>query len=337
MTERDVVVIGGGIAGLSAAWRLRHRDVLLLEAADRLGGRLRSDPRGDYWLNYGAHLFPAPGTLVDSMARDCGLETVPVTGSMMGLAVGSTLLNRGRVETYPFRLPLSLRERVAFAKAGLKVQRAVAQYQRLAKGTRREDERARVLAFEGERTFADFLGALPPAVDADLLLRGPARHGGAVRAVGGLRHRPVRAGVGRQGHADRPQPARRHGPAAGRARPRARRPRPHRMPGERAAARRGRAARRLRGPDVRARHVIVAAQAPFAAPLVAPVAREAAAALEQLTYGAFLERRGRDERDHAPCRGTTSTRWRPRAARSTCSRTRPTCCAARASAGPAAA
>ena len=88
MTERDVVVIGGGIAGLAAAWRLRHRDVLLLEAGDRLGGRLRSDPRGDYWLNYGAHLFPAPGSLVDSMARDCGLETVPVTGSMMGLAVG---------------------------------------------------------------------------------------------------------------------------------------------------------------------------------------------------------------------------------------------------------
>ena len=34
--------------------------------------------------------------------------------------------------------------------------------------------------------------------------------------------------------------------------------------------------------------MIVAAQAPLAAPLVAPVAREAAAALEQLTYGAFL-------------------------------------------------
>ena len=68
--------IGGGIAGLAAAWRLRDRDVLLLEAGDRLGGRLRSDPRGDYWMNYGAHLFPAPGSLVDSMARDCGLETV---------------------------------------------------------------------------------------------------------------------------------------------------------------------------------------------------------------------------------------------------------------------
>ena len=104
--QRDVVIVGGGIAGLSAAWRLRHRDVLLLEAGDRLGGRMRSDPCGRYWLNYGAHLFPGPGSLVDAMARECGLETVPVTGSMMGLAVGSTVVDGGRVETYPLRLPL---------------------------------------------------------------------------------------------------------------------------------------------------------------------------------------------------------------------------------------
>ena len=73
-------------------------DVLLLEAEDRLGGRLRSDPRGDYWLNYGAHLFPGPGSLVDSLARECELASAPVTGEMMGMAVGSTLLTRGRVE-----------------------------------------------------------------------------------------------------------------------------------------------------------------------------------------------------------------------------------------------
>ena len=129
---RDVVIVGGGIAGLAAAWRLRHRDVLLLEAGDRLGGRMRSDPCGDYWLNYGAHLFPAPGSLVDGMARECGLETAPVTGGMMGLAVGLDAAHRGRVETYPFRLPLPLRDRVAFARAGLKVQRAVARYHRRA-------------------------------------------------------------------------------------------------------------------------------------------------------------------------------------------------------------
>src|SRR6185312_270047 len=109
---RDVVIVGGGIAGLAAAWRLRHRDVLLLEGSDRLGGRMRSDPCGDYWLNYGAHLFPAPGSLVDRMATECGLETVPVFGGMMGLAVGDTILDGGRVESYPFRLPLSVKERI---------------------------------------------------------------------------------------------------------------------------------------------------------------------------------------------------------------------------------
>ena len=83
---RDVVIVGGGIAGLSAAWRLRHRDVLLLEAGDRLGGRIRSEVRGDYWLCHGAHLFPAAGSLLDGIACECGLETAPVTGGMMGLA-----------------------------------------------------------------------------------------------------------------------------------------------------------------------------------------------------------------------------------------------------------
>src|SRR5215212_7478002 len=151
---RDVVVIGGGIAGLAATWRLRHRDVLLLEAGDRLGGRMRSDVRGDYWLNYGAHLFPAPGSLVDSMARECDLETVPVTGGMMGLAVGETIIDGGRVETYPFRLPLSARDKLAFMRAGLKIQRAVARYGKL----------ERKYDFEDDRTFAEFLGPLPPAV-----------------------------------------------------------------------------------------------------------------------------------------------------------------------------
>src|SRR5918996_573992 len=112
-TRRDVVVIGGGIAGLSAVWRLRHRDVLLLEAGDRLGGRMRSDPCGEYWLNYGAHLFPGAGSLVDAIVRECGLETVPVTGGMMGLALGGKVLASGRVETYPFRLPLPVRDRLA--------------------------------------------------------------------------------------------------------------------------------------------------------------------------------------------------------------------------------
>jgi protoporphyrinogen/coproporphyrinogen III oxidase len=292
---RDVVVIGGGVAGLAAAWRLRGRDVLLLEADERLGGRLRSELRGDYWLNYGAHLFPGPGTVVDRMARECGLNTAPVTGSMMGLAVGPKRLTRGPVESYPLRLPLSARDRVAFARAGLRVQRAVSARLRVSTplaGESPADVRARVLAFEDERSFADFLGPLPPAVEtifsvaahratAELpelsagcgiglfaLVWGGKRSLIARNLVGGAGQLPValgrrlgaRARTGCRVFGLRPEGAElvvdyQAGGSAG---------------------------------SVRARHVIVAVQAPFAAPLVAPVARRAAAALEQMSYGAFV-------------------------------------------------
>src|ERR687895_374652 len=275
---RDVVIVGGGIAGLAAAWRLRHRDVLLLEAGDRLGGRMRSDPCGDYWLNYGAHLLPGPGSLIDGMARECGLETVPVTGSMMGLALGSTRLSRGRVETYPFRLPLSLRDRIAFAKAGLKVQRAVARYHRL---EQRHD-------FEDHRTFGEFLGPLPPttqeifscaahraSAELDELSAG-CGIGLFALVWGGKSSLIARNLLGGSGRL----------PAA-----------LGRELGER--ARTGCRVRAIRpdgahlvvhhdGGEVCARHVIVAAPAPHAVPLVAPVAEKAAAALSQLSYGAFV-------------------------------------------------
>jgi oxygen-dependent protoporphyrinogen oxidase len=275
---RDAVIVGGGIAGLAAAWRLRHRDVLLLEAGDRLGGRMRSDRCGEYWLNYGAHLFPAPGSLVDAMARECELETVPVTGGMMGLAVGSTILDGGRVETYPFRLPLSVHERIAFARAGLKVQLAVRRYH--AAANRYE--------FENHRTFGEFLGPLPPAVRE---IFSCAAH----RATGELDELAAGAGIGlfalvwagkgsliarnlRGGTGQLPA-------ALGRAL--GERARTH----SRVDAVRPDGTELLvtcGGEEIRARHVIMAAQAPHAAPLVAPVAERAARALAQLTYGAFV-------------------------------------------------
>ena len=280
---REVVVVGGGIAGLTAAWHLRHRDVLLLEAGDRLGGRMRSDTRGEHWLNYGAHLFPAPGSIVDSLARDCGLETVPVPGSMMGIAVGDRQLTTGPVETYPFRLPLSIRDRVAFARAGLKMQRAVARYLR-------EDD---VLAYEDDRTFADFLGPLPPAVEqifacaahratAELDELSAGCGIGLFALVwggkGSLIARNMLGGTGRLPEAI--------GQRLGADRVKVRaaatgiRPDGH-----------GLAVDYVENGEprcVRARHVVVAAQAPFAAPLIRAVAPDAADALAKMRYGAFL-------------------------------------------------
>jgi len=160
----DVVVIGGGIAGLSAAWALRNRDVVVLEASDRVGRRIRSERRGRYWLNYGAHVFAGPGTPTDRLLRETGVEAVDVPGVLTGVSLEGRLVAGGRIETYPLRLPLSARDRLAFARTGIRLRLGVARYDRILRSGNQE----RVLAYLGDRTFADWLGPVPPAVDAVL-------------------------------------------------------------------------------------------------------------------------------------------------------------------------
>lgn len=157
-------MVGGGIAGLSAAWALRDRDVLVLEAGDRVGGRIRSERRGRYWLNFGAHVFAGAGSATDRLLRETGVEAVDVPGVLTGVSLDGKLVAGGRVETYPLRLPLSARDRLAFVRAGVRLRLAVARYDRVLRGGDQE----RVLAFAGGRTFADWLGPVPPAVDAVL-------------------------------------------------------------------------------------------------------------------------------------------------------------------------
>lgn len=295
---RDVVIIGGGIAGLTAAWRLRHRDVLLLEASDRVGGRMRSERHGDYWLNYGAHLFPAPGSLVDTIATELALETVPVWGSMMGLAVGDTKLTSGPVESYPLRLPLSPADRIGFALRGLKVQRAVAGYHRIARP--RTDEspagtRARVLAYEDERTFGEFLGSMSPRVESIFACAShrataeldelSAGCGIGLFALvwggkGSLIARNMLGGTGRLPQAIGERLGARvrvDAPAAA-----------IRDDGDALIVEHGDPTDATGSHRVRARQVILAAQAPFAARLARDVAPAAADALGRMSYGAFL-------------------------------------------------
>jgi oxygen-dependent protoporphyrinogen oxidase len=169
---RDVVVVGAGIGGLAAAWDLRDRDVLVLEAADRIGGRVRSEPRGPYWLNLGAHVFSGPGSATWRVAEEVGVELAPVPGHLVAVELNGRILAGGRPELYPFRLPLTLHERLALIRAGARLRLAVAGYARNARprpGEPPEETRRRVFAYGDDRTFAEWLGPLPG--DAALLFK----------------------------------------------------------------------------------------------------------------------------------------------------------------------
>lgn len=79
--ETDVVIVGGGLAGLAAARRLHRAGTpwLLIEAADRLGGRVATDAVDGYLLDRGFQVvntaYPRLTALVDVAALDLGLFT----------------------------------------------------------------------------------------------------------------------------------------------------------------------------------------------------------------------------------------------------------------------
>jgi len=70
----DLIIAGGGISGLSLAWKAARsgRRVLLLEKGKRLGGCIYSQRRDDFWFEMGAHtVYNSYGGLLE-MAEDAG-------------------------------------------------------------------------------------------------------------------------------------------------------------------------------------------------------------------------------------------------------------------------
>lgn len=74
----DVVVIGGGMAGMVAAWQLRGLKVLVLEQASRLGGNSKGESwRGtDYSIGAAYITLPERGSRIDQLLSETGCYSV---------------------------------------------------------------------------------------------------------------------------------------------------------------------------------------------------------------------------------------------------------------------
>src|SRR5437867_2738338 len=87
-----VIVVGGGVAGLATAYRLARAavDVVVLEAADRPGGRVTAIEVDGLQLDAGADSFVARKPWAVELCRELGLgiETPGTSGSLLWTEAG---------------------------------------------------------------------------------------------------------------------------------------------------------------------------------------------------------------------------------------------------------
>ena len=98
----DVVVIGAGLAGLTAARELTRRgvDVVVLEGRDRVGGRTFSDTLAGVPVDRGASFVGPTQDAVLALAAELGCSTTPTYHD------GANLIRwRGKVRSYQGTIP----------------------------------------------------------------------------------------------------------------------------------------------------------------------------------------------------------------------------------------
>lgn len=134
----EVAVIGGGVAGLVAAWHLRDRDVLLLEADDRLGGRVKSERRGEYYVNLGAQYMAGTGPLAD-IIEHFRIPSGSLAGAHAAMALNGRILASDSPLEFVLRAPLSLKGKLEFAQFGLQIRRM---YRKMAENPNPQESRA---------------------------------------------------------------------------------------------------------------------------------------------------------------------------------------------------
>lgn len=94
-----VVVMGGGLTGLSAAYGLAKssRNPIVLEASDRVGGLAATLKKGPFLYDIGGHRFHTKDKTIESFVNDL------MAGEMIRVKRRSKIYMRGKFFDYPLR------------------------------------------------------------------------------------------------------------------------------------------------------------------------------------------------------------------------------------------
>ena len=168
-TQRDnnetkrVVIIGGGAAGLSAAYTLKKHGIeaVLLEANDSIGGRMGGDKVDGFSTDKGADFFPACYDVAFRLCEELGL---PLIRTMMNIG----WYRNGRwVVTRPIESVGDLIKNLApFWTLGFLSPRGLWPTLKLVKSIKDDSEYLnytsdhRIAELDGEETYGDYLDRL---------------------------------------------------------------------------------------------------------------------------------------------------------------------------------
>ena len=175
MSNKGVVIVGGGAAGLAAAHTLKKRGIkaVLLEADGKVGGRLAGDRFDGFSIDTGADFFCST---YDTAYRICEELNLPLIRSLMTLG---WFRNGEWAKTIPMTsIDTGLRTFPGLRKLGLISPKSILPMIKLANGIRRQSEflsfssDSRLTELDGDETFGDYLDRLGIPEDVRVMFRG---------------------------------------------------------------------------------------------------------------------------------------------------------------------